>query len=211
VPIIQDDCADCVCISKTIVPNIQDHCADCELPRPTGGARLTTCPPDWRKGGGREFFIDNLLVRINFIIVVIRCTGLAPRKFEFPFPGSLTSTSLEVGRLSWTVSLAGRDFWRCFSKHEHPQKWTLVPGSFRPKAFPTLWREAPCGSQLVRYPCRALSQGGAPDGSDIVHVGLRCTSHALLWGLRFGVSGFSFEVGRLRFGASWPGVIIDSV
>jgi len=38
--------------------------------------------------------IDNLLVRIHFIIVMIRWTGLAPWEFEFPFPGSLTSTSL---------------------------------------------------------------------------------------------------------------------
>ena len=36
---------------------------------------------------GREFFIDNLLVRIHFIIVMIRWTGLAPWEFEFPFPG----------------------------------------------------------------------------------------------------------------------------
>jgi len=35
-----------------------------------------------------EFFIDNLLVRIHFIIVMIRWTGLAPWEFEFPFPGS---------------------------------------------------------------------------------------------------------------------------
>ena len=40
----------------------------------------------------REFFIDNLLVRVYFIIVMIRWTGLAPWEFEFPFPGSLTST-----------------------------------------------------------------------------------------------------------------------
>jgi len=45
-------------------------------------------------GAEREFFIDNLLVRIHFIIVMIRWTGLAPWKFEFPFPGSLTSTFL---------------------------------------------------------------------------------------------------------------------
>jgi len=38
----------------------------------------------------REFFIDNLLVQIRFIIVMIRWTGLAPWEFEFPFPGSLT-------------------------------------------------------------------------------------------------------------------------
>ena len=40
----------------------------------------------------REFFIDNLLVLIHFIIVMIRWTGLAPWEFEVPFPGSLTST-----------------------------------------------------------------------------------------------------------------------
>jgi len=40
----------------------------------------------------REFFIDNLLVRIHFIILMIRWTDLAPWEFEFPFPGSLTST-----------------------------------------------------------------------------------------------------------------------
>ena len=37
----------------------------------------------------REFFIDNLLVRIHFIIEMIWWTGLAPWEFEFPFPGSL--------------------------------------------------------------------------------------------------------------------------
>ena len=42
----------------------------------------------------REFFIDNLLVRINFIIVMIRWTGLAPWEFKSPFTGSLTSTFL---------------------------------------------------------------------------------------------------------------------
>ena len=42
----------------------------------------------------REFFIGNLLVRIHFIIVMIRWTGLAPWQFEFPFSGSLTSTFL---------------------------------------------------------------------------------------------------------------------
>ena len=45
----------------------------------------------------REFFIDNLLVRVHFIIVMIRWTGLAPWEFEFPFPGSLTSTFRRTG------------------------------------------------------------------------------------------------------------------
>jgi len=42
----------------------------------------------------KEFVIFNLLVRIHFIIVMIRWTGLAPWEFEFPFPGSLTSNFL---------------------------------------------------------------------------------------------------------------------
>ena len=33
----------------------------------------------------REFFIDNLLVRIHSIIVMLRWTGLAPWGFEFSF------------------------------------------------------------------------------------------------------------------------------
>ena len=40
----------------------------------------------------REFFFDNLLVRIHFTIEMIWWTGLAPWEFEFPFPGSLVST-----------------------------------------------------------------------------------------------------------------------
>ena len=43
---------------------------------------------------GREFFTDNLLVRVHFIIVMIRWTGLAPWEFEFPFPGSLRLDSM---------------------------------------------------------------------------------------------------------------------
>ena len=42
----------------------------------------------------REFFVDNLLVRIHIVFVIIRWTGLAPWDLEFPFPGSLTSTFL---------------------------------------------------------------------------------------------------------------------
>ena len=42
----------------------------------------------------RDFFIDNLLVQIHYIILMIRWTGLAPREFEFPLPGSFLSTFL---------------------------------------------------------------------------------------------------------------------
>ena len=61
------------------------------------GAGVRACCRALRRselGIEREFFIDNLLVRIHFIIVMIRWTGLASWAFEFPFPGSLTSTFL---------------------------------------------------------------------------------------------------------------------
>jgi len=44
----------------------------------------------------REFYIDNLPVRIHFSIVTIRWSGLAPWEFEFPFPSSLASTFLVI-------------------------------------------------------------------------------------------------------------------
>ena len=44
----------------------------------------------------RAFFIDNLLVRVHFIVVMILWTGLAPWEIEFPFPGSRTSTLLSA-------------------------------------------------------------------------------------------------------------------
>ena len=44
--------------------------------------------------GAREFFIEDLLVRIHFIIVMIRWIGIAPWEFELHFQGSLTSTFL---------------------------------------------------------------------------------------------------------------------
>ena len=60
------------------------------LTRSPLGTPATCTPPS----AEREFFIGNLLVRIHFIIEMIRWTGLAPWEFEFPFPGSLTSTFL---------------------------------------------------------------------------------------------------------------------
>ena len=52
----------------------------------------------------RDFFTDNLLVRVHFIIVIIRWTGLAPWEFEFPFPGSLASTFLQVAYMEGKMS-----------------------------------------------------------------------------------------------------------
>ena len=40
----------------------------------------------------KEIFIHNLLVPIQIIIVMMRWTGPAPWEFEFPLPGSSTST-----------------------------------------------------------------------------------------------------------------------
>ena len=44
-------------------------------------------PPVLGGGSDREFFTDNLLVRVHRCFW---CTGLAPWEFESPFPGSLT-------------------------------------------------------------------------------------------------------------------------
>jgi len=52
----------------------------------------------------RAIFIDNLLVRLHFIIVMIRWTGLAPWEFEYPFPGSLISTFLSAAHKREPIS-----------------------------------------------------------------------------------------------------------
>ena len=44
-----------------------------------------------------EFFTDNLLAQIHFIIEMIWFTSLAPWGVEFPFSGSLISTLLQIG------------------------------------------------------------------------------------------------------------------
>jgi len=51
----------------------------------------------------RELCIDNLLVIIHTVIVMIGWTGLAPREFEFLFPGSLALTLPHVS--SWLVAV----------------------------------------------------------------------------------------------------------
>jgi len=43
----------------------------------------------------RVFFIDKLLVRIQYIIVTMRRTDLASCEFKIPSPGSLTCNFLE--------------------------------------------------------------------------------------------------------------------
>ena len=70
-------------------------------------------PPSFPGQREREFFIDNLLVRIHFIIVMIRWTGLAPWEFEFSFPGSLTS-KFSLGR-TWGRGGLVRGVYLCLS------------------------------------------------------------------------------------------------
>ena len=47
---------------------------------------------------------------MHFVIVMIRWTGLAPWEFEFPFPGSLTSTFLVHTRRRYR-NLYKKMFW----------------------------------------------------------------------------------------------------
>jgi hypothetical protein len=46
-------------------------------------------PPKQVPPLSREFFVDNLLVRIHSVIEMIWWTGFALWEFEFPFPSSL--------------------------------------------------------------------------------------------------------------------------
>ena len=59
----------------------------------------------------KEYFFNNLLVRVHFIIVMIRWTSLAPWELEFPFPGSLTSTFLAEHGLLFILSSSTEIDW----------------------------------------------------------------------------------------------------
>jgi len=77
-----------------LVPGVElvDRDAELEGNRDERVPRLERVlqPQPHLRAGEREFFIDNLLVRIYFIIVMIRWTGLAPWEFELP-PGACTA------------------------------------------------------------------------------------------------------------------------
>jgi len=79
----------------------------------------------------REFFIDNLLVRIHFIIVMIRWTGLAPWEFEIPFSDSLTSTFLGQGTACPDIRVSNVTFAsQKEDKDANPvQKWWMYRGT----------------------------------------------------------------------------------
>ena len=56
--------------------------------------KIGGCVPQTLAITEREFVVENLLVRIHFIIVMMRWTGLAPWEVECLLLGSLTSTFL---------------------------------------------------------------------------------------------------------------------
>ena len=78
-----------------------------------------------------EFFIDNLLVRIHFIIVMIAWTGLAPWEFEFLFLGSLTSTFLNP--------LASRERCRLPPNPSQIQYFAKVNSHTNPSTYCSCW------------------------------------------------------------------------
>ena len=76
---------------------------------PVGGAHQQGYPRGPPPGLSPKRVIDNLLVRIHFIIAMIRWTGLAPWGFEFPFPGSLTSVPQHSSTTTrWCMTLSSQ-------------------------------------------------------------------------------------------------------
>ena len=72
---------------------------------------VQVCPKAHTCQRERECFIDNLLVRIHFIIEMIWWTGLAPWEFESSFPGSLISnvrTCRKSTHVGAVVAILGR-------------------------------------------------------------------------------------------------------
>ena len=113
----------------------------------------------------RELCIDNLLVRIHFIIEMICWTGLAPWEIGFPYPGSLISTFLAnilPLSLPWPEFSAERPcvkepyWWRSLAVQGYlaHKKTPTPPGPpYDPRHRPTVgsWGIA---FFKVRYPCR---------------------------------------------------------
>ena len=77
---------------------------------------LAVSKDDWTKTF--DFVETKKVCGINFIIVMISWTGLAPWEFEFPFPGSLTSTLLTQNGVEWHLS-ARRMIDHITAQHPH--------------------------------------------------------------------------------------------
>ena len=72
-------------------------------------ARFCTWPQD-RVGGKKKATVEAvLLVWIHFIIAMISWTGLAPREFEFPFPGSLTHLPSKLAKDGFSRAGSGEE------------------------------------------------------------------------------------------------------
>ena len=72
---------------------------------PDRRADLLLQRPRQRLHRERESFIDNLLVRIHFIIVMIRWTSLVPWEFEFPRLHSPTVSASHIGSAKQLVQM----------------------------------------------------------------------------------------------------------
>ena len=91
----------------------------------------------------REFFINNLQVRIHFIIVMMKWTGLTRWEFGFSFPGSFTSTFLEQGTLPATSSAQAP---------QAPQGLSVQDTGFAPLHLSEILRSLPASVPMsIRY------------------------------------------------------------
>ena len=145
--------------------------------RPPSGAALE-----------RELFIDNLLVRIPFIIVMIRWTGLAPWEFEFPLPGHLTYTFLVPSQLTTkTLPSHTRVFAPCFVS-QHPQvvyffifMSVCLTGPGQKRVQPRTWGVVTCCSlqarNLLLFGCCCLRACNPLRSIFFSHHSMFCFSH----------------------------------
>ena len=91
-----------------------------------GGLGVSYVRGTWSPQREREFFINNLLVRIHSTNEMIWRTGLSPWEFEFLFPGSIVSTfqmapmyngSHSSNRVKWQECAGDvRKFKRCLKQ-----------------------------------------------------------------------------------------------
>ena len=95
---------------------------------PHGNRSMSSVFPSWESSlqidrvalWESEVFIDNLLVRIHFILEMIWWTGLVLWQFEFPFGGSLISTCSDSNMTFPLIYLA-------WNARTSEPKWMRVP------------------------------------------------------------------------------------
>ena len=104
-----------------------------------------------------EFFIDDLLVQIHFIIVMIRWTGLAPWEFEFPFPGSRISTVLGKGRTLSSAASTPRAVTPACSRRNVSNPSSSWGGGVENNYFTEIYCGSEAGSYLRLRLCVSLN------------------------------------------------------